>query len=87
MMPESSKPVAKNTTPKSDFILDALRSQDAWMSRADIAAKMGKKVLNKWDMALLELLISQGLVQVEKRQVHGGIGFAWMYKAVRRDGK
>ena len=85
-MAETSKPVAKNTTPQSNFILKTLQSHGVWMTRTEIATKIGKKVLNKWDMALLDLLISQRLVEVEKQKFQGGIGFAWMYRATAKEG-
>jgi hypothetical protein len=96
MMPDVSKPVAKNMTPKGNQILEILRSHGDWMTRAEIFTKLaektgkqvgeGRKVLNKWDTALLELLISQGLVEVEKREFPGMIGFKWVYRATDEEG-
>jgi Fe2+ or Zn2+ uptake regulation protein len=75
------KPEARKLTPQSEKILRMIKDNGAWMSRAEVAKLMGKKRLNVWDVALLKLLVEQGLLVVEKHLIEGGIGAAWMYKA------
>jgi hypothetical protein len=82
VMSKIPKPEAKNATPQSERILQMMREKGEWLSRAEIAALTGKKRLNVWDMALLDMMVEQGLLMLEKREITGGIGFAWVYKAV-----
>jgi predicted transcriptional regulator len=78
-------PQAKNMTPQAETILQKLRMNGGWMTRSEIAAALGRKRINVWTVAVLDMLVEQGLVAVEKRDAHGGIGFAWSYKAVIPD--
>jgi hypothetical protein len=78
-------PEAKQMTPQAENILAILRTKDDWMTRSQIATDIGKPRLNKWDIALLEMLAEHGYVVAEKRKFHGAIGFLWAYKAVNSD--
>ena len=78
-------PESKNMTPQAETILEIIRSSDDWIKRSEIASELGKSRLNTWDMAILDMLIEQNLIKAEKRKFHGGIGFAWAYKAVISD--
>lgn len=68
-------------TPHGEKLLQALRSAREWMNRKAIAHAIGKRRLTPYDLALLELLVSQGKVEVEKRDYDSVIPYQWVYRA------
>jgi hypothetical protein len=60
-------------------ILGVLRDNGDWMTRADIAAKMGKSRLNPNDLKQLEGLVSDGLVERDSEVV--GISPQYLYRS------
>ncbi|GAB4523309.1 MAG: hypothetical protein OHK0046_36830 [Anaerolineae bacterium] len=69
-------------TPKAQALLDVLKEMDGWMGRADLAARLNKKALNKWDIVLLSKLHDAGLIEMRQIPHHGPIGYEWQYRAV-----
>jgi len=54
-------------TPKAQEILDTLIDVGDWIGRSDLANRLNKKVLNKWDIILLSKMTEAGLI--ESRQI------------------
>lgn len=67
-------------------ILDILRSTGEPMTRNDISEALGKNALNAGDLALLEVMELNGLVEIHKEPVHTPMGYQWVYRAVVEDG-
>lgn len=66
---------------QSQRILDVLRSATDWMNRRDIARAMNKKQLNPYDIAVLQVLTGQGLIEASQRDNNSPVGWEWMYRA------
>lgn len=71
-------------TPKAQEILDALLDTGEWMNRAELASRINKRILNKWDVILLSKLVEAGLIESQQIPHHGPIGYEWKYRAVQR---
>lgn len=52
-----------------------------WVSRSDIAKALDKKRLNGTDLAYLEIMALNGLIEEKKIDDSTPIGYQWMYKA------
>lgn len=59
---------AKTHTAQADVLLEIIRSSNGEISRQEIAAVLGKQRLNKWDTALLDLLVTEGFVDIRRRE-------------------
>ena len=51
-------------TAKAQEILDTLLDAGEWIGRSDLATRLEKKSLNKWDIILLSKLTEAGLYRV-----------------------
>ena len=51
-----------NPTPKAQAILDVLHETGEWISRSELATRLNKNALNKWDIVLLSKLGDAGLI-------------------------
>ncbi len=69
-------------TPKAQEILDPLIDVGDWIGRSDLANRLNKKVLNKWDIILLSKMTEAGLIESRQIPHHGPIGYEWQYRAV-----
>jgi hypothetical protein len=81
-----SSPSANPTplTPQAQQILDALRQAGTWVNRTELAKRVGKTALNKWDVILLAKLVDAGLVETMQTPRPGPISYEWKYRAVPR---
>ena len=68
-------------TPQAQQILDALRDAGTWVNRTELAKRIGKTALNKWDVILLTKLADAGLIETMQIPRHGPIGYEWKYRA------
>jgi len=69
-------------TPQAQQILDALHQAADWINRTELAKRLGKTALNKWDVILLAKLVDAGLIETMQIPRHGPIGYEWRYRAV-----
>lgn len=69
-------------TPHARHILQHLTEIGTWANRGELAKRMQKNKLNKWDVTLLEKLAESGLIETRKTPFHGPIGFEWQYRIV-----
>ena len=69
-------------TPQAQQILDALREAGTWVNRTELAKRVNKTALNKWDVILLAKLVDAGLIETMQIPRHGPIGYEWKYRAV-----
>jgi hypothetical protein len=69
-------------TPKAQEILDTLLDVGDWIGRSDLANRLNKNVLNKWDIVLLSKMTEAGLIESQQIPHHGPIGYEWQYRAV-----
>jgi hypothetical protein len=67
-------------TPQGQHLHKLLQEMGDWVNRTDIARRLGKKTLNKWDLVLLDKLAERGLIETRKQPYHGPIGFEWQYR-------
>lgn len=72
-------------TPQAERLVNALRSTENWINRAELARLSGKSALNKWDMVLLGKLAATKLIETRRVQRHGPIGYEWQYRAVKSE--
>jgi hypothetical protein len=79
-----SSPSPSHLTPQAQQILDELRKAEDWLNRTELAKRVGKSALNKWDIVLLTKLIDSELVETTQVPRHGPIGYEWKYRAVTR---
>jgi len=71
-----------NLTPKAQAILDVLRQAGGWINRSELAVRLNKNALNKWDVVLLGKLADAGLMELRQIPHHGPIGYEWQYRAI-----
>lgn len=71
-----------NPTPKAQELLDILREAGDWVGRSELATKLNKNALNKWDIILLSKLADAGLIEMRQIPHHGPIGYEWQYRAL-----
>lgn len=69
-------------TPKAQAILDVLHEAGEWIGRAELASRLNKNALNKWDIVLLSKLGDAGLIEMRQIPHHGPIGYEWQYRAI-----
>jgi hypothetical protein len=69
-------------TPQAQQLLDTLREAATWVNRTELAKRVGKTALNKWDVILLAKLVDAGLIETMQIPRHGPIGYEWKYRAV-----
>jgi DNA-binding HxlR family transcriptional regulator len=79
----SSYPQPLNVTPQGQQILDVIREMGDWIGRAEIARRVEKTKLNKWDVGMLKKLENDGLIEARKIPFHGAIGYEWEYRAIQ----
>ncbi len=77
-----SPPSPSHLTPQAKKILDELRKAEDWLNRTELAKRVGKSALNKWDIVLLAKLVEAGLIETDQVPRHGPIGYEWKYRAV-----
>lgn len=70
-------------TPQAQQILEALRQAGDWINRTELAKRIGKTALNKWDVVLLAKLVDAGLIETMQTPRHGPISYEWKYRAVQ----
>ncbi len=75
------QPSESPLTPQARHIYELLSEAGKWVGRAELATKLGKSTLNKWDIALLARLTALGLIESRKIPYHGPIGYEWQYRA------
>ena len=61
-------------------ILEVFEKPDTWLKRRDIANRLGKTRLNPSETAILDMLAYMEMIEVETREVHGPIGFEYIYR-------
>lgn len=66
---------------QSRRILDAIKGGDDWMNRRAIAEALGKKQLNPYDIAILQILTAQELIEIRRQDNNSPVGWEWQYKA------
>lgn len=72
-------------TPHALLLLEALREANHWINRSELARRMGKSALNKWDFVLLDKLADADLMETRQIPRRGPIGYEWKYRAVQID--
>ena len=68
-------------TGKGKDLLDKLRESGNWHNRAAIAGFLGQKKIYPYDVALLEEMVTAGMVEKRKADKPGFIPFEWQYRA------
>jgi hypothetical protein len=61
-------------------LVAVLYDEADWLTRDQIALRLGKNRLNPHDITLLERLGAGGLVDIRKRDHPGRIGFEFIYR-------
>lgn len=61
-------------------ILEAFENPGTWLKRRDIANRLGKTRLNPSETAILDMLAFMEIIEVETREIHGPIGFEYIYR-------
>ena len=69
-------------TQKAQAILDTLYEAGEWIGRSELATRLNKNALNKWDIVLLSKLGDAGLIEMRQIPHHGPIGYEWQYRAI-----
>lgn len=63
-------------------LLEGLQAAEGqWVSRSELAERIGRKRLFAYDVQLLADLIHRGLVESRKRPREGFIPYEWEYRA------
>jgi hypothetical protein len=75
----TNKQFAKSITPHAEKVMEIIRQATTPLSRADIASALGKRTLSPWDIAVLEMLEEQEMVEVESSVVQVKLS----YRAVK----
>ena len=71
---------SKRITIQAEKLLDALGgSKNLWLTRREVAFKIGKKRLTPYDIELLELLAEQGHIAVAQEEGYSRDGYRWLY--------
>lgn len=66
---------------QSDILLNILREDPGqWFTRSDIAKAIDKRKLSSYDIAMLEILQAQGLVEIRHRENRTPIGYEFVYR-------
>lgn len=69
----------KRITPEAENLLSVL-SHKEWLSRSEIAERLGKKRLNVWTINLLHMLEEKQLIVAFKKPGFSRDGYIWQYK-------
>ena len=72
-------------TPRAWEHLNALREVGTWIGRSELATRLNRNALNKWDIRLLSKLADAGLIETRRIPHHGPIGYEWQYRAVSKN--
>jgi len=78
----SKYPRPAKITTQGQQILNVLLSEHDWMGRGELAQRMNKASLNKWDIGLLQKLEAEGMIEARKIPHHSPIGYEWEYRAI-----
>jgi hypothetical protein len=63
-------------------LLEVLTSKSGlWMKRSEIARGLNKARLNQYEIAALDFMASQGLIDYRKQNNQTPIGYHWEYRA------
>jgi hypothetical protein len=74
-------PPSAITTTAEKILLILRQSPQDWLSRSGIASRLGRKRLNPFDLAAIQLLLERGQIEARKeKEVPGIIGFAYEYR-------
>jgi uncharacterized membrane protein len=65
---------------QTEAILEVLKKIPDWATRAEIARALGKRRLNPYELAALDLLVERGQIITQQEKMPGAIGFQWQYK-------
>jgi hypothetical protein len=69
-------------TEHGEKLLAIIRSRGGEIvTRSDIAKALDKTRLNVWDVALLDKMAGQGMIEATKRKIKSPIGYEWVYRA------
>ena len=72
--------MTSHITFQAEKILQVLeQSRNRWFTRNEIAHELGKNRLTPYDISLLELLVSQQLIQTKRDAGFSPYGYRWMY--------
>jgi hypothetical protein len=70
-------------TEHSDRLLEVLKQRPGeWVSRSDIARILEKRKLSAYDIAMLEILEHQGVIEIKHRDNRTPIGFEYVYRTL-----
>ena len=72
-------------TPRAWEHLNALFEVGKWIGRSELATRLNKNALNKWDIRLLSKLADAGLIETRRIPHHGPIGYEWQYRALSKN--
>jgi len=67
-------------SPQEQAMINAL-SQDEWISRSELARRLGKKRMTATDAVTLAVLIADDLVETQRVADNRPVGFAVKYRA------
>lgn len=66
---------------QTDILLNVLKDAPGkWFTRSAIARAMHKRRLSSYDIAMLEILQVQGLVEIQHRENRTPIGYEFVYR-------
>lgn len=78
----SKYPRPTQITAQGEQLLNILLAEQDWLGRRELAQRMNKTSLNKWDIGLLQKLEDEGKLESRKIPHHSPIGFEWEYRAI-----
>ena len=61
-------------------LLKQYSADSRWLSRSEIATLTGKKRLNPYEVAAINLLAENGLIECVREDMPGAIGYQWKYR-------
>lgn len=71
---------------QAEKILQILKDSGDWLSRDNIAKGLGKrKTLNPQEMAYMEVMTLNHLIEEKQEPADTPTGYKWVYKAVNSD--
>ena len=73
------------TTPLGEKMLSVFDS-DEWITRRQLAVRMGRRVISPYDLQVLEKLIAEGLVE-EKTRPLGLVRTEYIYRSLVKQGE
>ena len=76
----SPQPKPQRITTHAEKLRGVLEeSRNQWLTRRQIALKIGKKRLTPYDIDLLDLLAEHGIIQREQNEGYSREGYRWIY--------